>query len=651
MPGIEFDVQLEKGLESCHIICIFDDKDETKLLNIEKILKEIGLDVILIAHQHKHFDKKDGGKRSLSNSVSDIYEFIKTGYVNALEYQRPAIQGMIINSLKKVNKNVATIIGSDCHKWEFYPQKDENNANKQYISKIKALPTFRGLMFALTSIETRFNRIENKNKDYIKSILCNGEYYELSNGVNAIIGDNGSGKTFLLDLVYENNLKSYYKTLKQVNGVEKILEGTPNIKYIKQNQIIDDVKKGNLFNTSNTEFYKEIKSKDTFKKRIKKYSEDVIKYIQKNISVNSQFESLKKQNILIKDDDTKNYVPIIKNDLNIGENLFEERITSLQEIVDNLIEEYEDNNKFYNKHSKNLKKIIKDLNKIIEDLKKKNQIITKETEIKNTIISAIDNFNRIMNNDRSDKEKEDLQYKKEKNEFCNAIINVIKEQKKERKKPIFPKAMSGNSKNLYKGFKFSKKTKYDCQFLQDSFFEDLFKKYYNIDNIFDIKTKEILVDCLLGITKYEDLSNWYKKVNIFIDKYLCEETYIEKKSDGIEMGNTPGEISIVFYDFTLNNPENEISVILIDQPEDDISNNKISKELISYVNAIRDQKQIIMVTHNPLMVVNLDVDNVLSINKDYKNNISIKSGCLEYENAELNDEYKIIDEIAQKMDG
>lgn len=43
LPGIEFDVQLEKGLESCHIICIFDDKDETKLLNIEKILKDNGL--------------------------------------------------------------------------------------------------------------------------------------------------------------------------------------------------------------------------------------------------------------------------------------------------------------------------------------------------------------------------------------------------------------------------------------------------------------------------------------------------------------------------------------------------------------------------------------------------------------------------------
>ena len=81
----------------------------------------------------------------------------------------------------------------------------------------------------------------------------------------------------------------------------------------------------------------------------------------------------------------------------------------------------------------------------------------------------------------------------------------------------------------------------------------------------------------------------------------------------------------------------------------DISNNKISKQLISYIEQIRDNKQIILVTHNPLLVVNLDVDNVLLINKNYKKQLSIKSGCLEYEDELLN--YNIINEIAETMDG
>lgn len=35
LPGVEFDVQIEEGKPSCHIIAIFDDKEEDKLKNIE----------------------------------------------------------------------------------------------------------------------------------------------------------------------------------------------------------------------------------------------------------------------------------------------------------------------------------------------------------------------------------------------------------------------------------------------------------------------------------------------------------------------------------------------------------------------------------------------------------------------------------------
>ena len=230
------------------------------------------------------------------------------------------------------------------------------------------------MVFALTSIETRFNRINNNNKNYIKYIKCNDEKYELSNGLNAIIGDNGAGKTFLLDLISENNLKPCYKELKKINDVDKIVEGNPKIKYIKQNQIIDDVKEGKLFNNSNTEYYKEIKTKDTFKKRIKKYSEDLIKYIQDNISINSQSELLKNCILDIKNSSAKNFVPVAKNDLDIDDNLYEDRINSLQEIVDSLTDEYNDNKKFYNKNAKNIKTIIQNLQKIIKDFKN-NRII------------------------------------------------------------------------------------------------------------------------------------------------------------------------------------------------------------------------------------------------------------------------------------
>lgn len=65
--------------------------------------------------------------------------------------------------------------------------------------------------------------------------------------------------------------------------------------------------------------------------------------------------------------------------------------------------------------------------------------------------------------------------------------------------------------------------------------------------------------------------------------------------------------------------------------------------MLDYFNSVRDKKQIIFVTHNPLLVVNLDVDNVIYVSKSRNNKLSIKSGCLESSD--------IIDIVSQNLDG
>ena len=64
------------------------------------------------------------------------------------------------------------------------------------------------------------------------------------------------------------------------------------------------------------------------------------------------------------------------------------------------------------------------------------------------------------------------------------------------------------------------------------------------------------------------------------------------------------------------------------------------------MSSIKDKKQVILVTHNPLLVVNLDVDNVIHLTK-VNNKIEVKSGSLEYEN----DKYTILDLIKNNLDG
>ena len=57
-------------------------------------------------------------------------------------------------------------------------------------------------------------------------------------------------------------------------------------------------------------------------------------------------------------------------------------------------------------------------------------------------------------------------------------------------------------------------------------------------------------------------------------------------------------------------------------------------------------RQVIMVTHNPQFIVNLDVDNVIFLAKE-NGSLAIKSGALEYEN----EDYSILKIVADNIDG
>lgn len=56
-------------------------------------------------------------------------------------------------------------------------------------------------------------------------------------------------------------------------------------------------------------------------------------------------------------------------------------------------------------------------------------------------------------------------------------------------------------------------------------------------------------------------------------------------------------------------------VYIIDQPEDNISQSAIRNYLLSRFKTMGENRQIIMVTHNPQFIVNLDIDNLVFISK------------------------------------
>ena len=83
--------------------------------------------------------------------------------------------------------------------------------------------------------------------------------------------------------------------------------------------------------------------------------------------------------------------------------------------------------------------------------------------------------------------------------------------------------------------------------------------------------------------------------------------------------------------------------ILIDQPEDNLDNRSVSKELVEYLKQKKVDRQIILVTHNPNIVVNADAENVIVANQRGQNDIESKSPYIfDYINGSLENTFSKI---------
>lgn len=135
LSGVEFDVRFETNAKAAHIIVIFDTRQDDDLVIIEdsinktkivdaaaaypledfeQLLASIKLNTILIAHQHSGF----GGtqrKRSLGAASEKAKELYGFGYIDALEYNTPTVQGILRSELSELNLPQRMLIGSDCH--------------------------------------------------------------------------------------------------------------------------------------------------------------------------------------------------------------------------------------------------------------------------------------------------------------------------------------------------------------------------------------------------------------------------------------------------------------------------------------------------------------------------------------------------------
>ncbi len=290
---------------------------------------------------------------------------------------------------------------------------------------------------------------------------------------------------------------------------------------------------------------------------------------------------------------------------------------------------------------------LKELKEILNIVINRYNEKSKRNTVRNLIKKHLENYKMDLDTKRTSEETERTRIIDDYDNFKKCIIDYIKLKNQENIFPSFPSKMNGSSIKPYKNYEFKKHTAYHNVDLKNEFYQYCFNTNYASEKaIKSINSKDSLSSALKNSSLKELESFKSGRLNKFISDWSKETTSISEITSKENIGNTPGEISLVYYKFLIQESDKEFYVLAIDQPEDDINPKRIKDFLLKYLGSIKDKKQVILVTHNPLLVVNLDVDNVIHLTKE-NNTIKVKNGALEFENSD----YSILELIKNNLDG
>ena len=129
-----------------------------------------------------------------------------------------------------------------------------------------------------------------------------------------------------------------------------------------------------------------------------------------------------------------------------------------------------------------------------------------------------------------------------------------------------------------------------------------------------------------GVT-YLDVLKWLYEVQHVSLSYGL-------KYNGTELENlSPGTKGIVLLILYLGIDLSDTRPLIVDQPDENLDNESIYRLLTSYFKSAKNRRQIILITHNPNLVVNSDSEQVIVAHAERRENglpqITYNSGALE----------------------
>lgn len=690
LVGCEFDIKVEQNDGSFltyHTLLIFNENNAIKANEISDIIethfttngidmkdRSLTIDQVFelfssyqffyIPHAAGHKNIIEAHKRTDIAKAQEMVLLMECAHEKVKEKSTKIINAGFdkLKELDFQNKEDEAFINfSDNHNCNIYPTPKSKNPHEFYC--LKGEPTYETLRFAsidpLSRIrkQTDVDLLKNVTK-YISSIKIenikdveNCEI-EFSPNLNAIIGGASSGKSLLFNLIgkkIENNkhkfnryhkedLNSLIKASNSQNYQNSLHFNSDEIIYINQGDIVNYFEEGDL-----TKLVKESEKNEELtvaEENIKSKRSELSKEFDEFTNLFDDFNNSYQQDFSIQEGDFENM---------LSDSFYFVEIDSATNTID-----FEEKDILLNKLSSNTETLKED----------------KVFELSNEEIDIIDQFERLIT-----EKKELIQLKKnlqtKRDSFIKDVNQIIKQKNSQLNSTSRAKTASIEHKNNLitscdKLFKSASKFNRTCEILQNYDYKtsenieinESVKLTLDVEN--NINLSNSIIGCLNNgnpndsiylnyfkilvkdnsqLKNYNDYSkqDLYKKIkksteNI-LTKFNSPTSYLDYGVNGNSKNKSPGYNSEMYLKTILQ--QENCKLVMIDQPEDNLGNSFKNEDLIKLLRDHKFKKQIIIVTHNPSIVVYGDSENII-LAKNENEKISYEQLVLERkENQEL----------------
>lgn len=170
---------------------------------------------------------------------------------------------------------------------------------------------------------------------------------------------------------------------------------------------------------------------------------------------------------------------------------------------------------------------------------------------------------------------------------------------------------------------------------------DLSNYAWTNDTGFSRDVDKVLEGIIFGQIQLK--KNYSKKeaVRKLLQDWYIFNYNISQNGDNISQ-MSPGKKSFVLLKLLID-LDNSRCPILLDQPEDDLDNRSIYKELVSFIKDKKRYRQIIIATHNPNLVVGSDAEEIIVANQNGEKSKN-RNYQFEYISGSLECSYSLPDE-------